>query len=197
MDMGSHSDGKIIGASLADPRCFTEVFDRHAGAVFRFIARRIGPERADGLVGEVFRIAFERRVDYHLDRPECLPWLYGIAANLIRSERRRATRGAGLLGRLGRPAVAWPGDDEVADRVDAGRQLPSVMAALGRLNSHEREVLLMVAWEELSYQQIAEALAIPVGTVRSRLHRGRRHLRAQLPDSDRFATELNPAEGWL
>ena len=67
MDIAPDSDRGIIRASLLDRRAFTGVFDRHAPTVYRFIARRLAPEVADGLVGEVFRIAFERRADYQFD----------------------------------------------------------------------------------------------------------------------------------
>jgi RNA polymerase sigma factor (sigma-70 family) len=186
-------DDEIIRASWLDPPRFAEVFDRHVVAIHRFIARRIGTDDADSLVGEVFRVAFERRRDYRLDRPDCRPWLYGIAGNLIRSDRRGAHRQAGLVGRLGRPSNSWLGDDELVDRIDAGRHFPRVMAAVARLRPAERDVLLLVAWEELSYDEVAEVLAIPVGTVRSRLHRARRHLRQRLAELQHI--DLNPVEG--
>jgi RNA polymerase sigma factor (sigma-70 family) len=175
------TDAELVAGSLADPEVFGLVFDRHFGAVHRFFQRRIGVDGADSLTGETFRLAFERRATYHGDRPDCLPWLYGIAANLLRQQRRGATRQAAALRRLA--ARMGPGtlpDEGLADRVAAQRLRPELDAALGAMRPEEREVVLLVAWEELSYEEVAAALCIPVGTVRSRLHRARRRLRERL-----------------
>src|SRR5690242_2765967 len=76
--MGSRSDAEIIACSVESPAVFGEVFDRHATTLFRYFVRRVGPDDADALLGELFRIAFERRETFDTERPEARPWLYGI-----------------------------------------------------------------------------------------------------------------------
>src|SRR5436190_15452849 len=70
-------DADVITASLADPHQFATVYDRHAGLVFRFLIRRVGRDTADELLGETFRIAFERRTSYDTAYANARPWPYG------------------------------------------------------------------------------------------------------------------------
>jgi RNA polymerase sigma factor (sigma-70 family) len=176
------TDAELIAGSFADPEQFAAIFDRHFGAVHRFFQRRSGVEGADSLTGDTFRLAFERREAYHLDRPECLPWLYGIAGNLLRQQRRGDVRRAAALRRLGAGVACGPPPHEgLADRLAAEQLRPALGTALADLRPEEREIVLLVAWEDLTYEEVAVALGVPVGTVRSRLHRARRRLRERLP----------------
>ena len=126
----------------------------------------------------MFRIAFEGRATYQLDRPNCLPWLYGIAKNLLLKERRRQSRHLRALGRLRAEDAPRPSSTEAIDaRLDAEAIWPRLAQKLAGLPVGERDVILLVAWEELSYHEVAEVLGVPIGTVRSRLHRGRHRLR--------------------
>lgn len=182
--MGADSDGEVIARSLEEGERFAAIFDRHFARVHRFFAWRAGPDVADDLAGEVFRVAFERRATYATDRADCLPWLYGIAANLLRQRHRTGGRESRALARTAATSVT-DGDelaDEVAARVDAARRSTRVAALLDSLTEGERDAVLLAAWEGLTYDQLADALGVPVGTVRSRLHRGRRKLRAQLAE---------------
>jgi DNA-directed RNA polymerase specialized sigma subunit, sigma24 homolog len=83
----------VIAGSLETPGAFGVIFDRHGSTLLRFLARRVDPAEAEDLLGEVFRIAFERRSAFEQDRDSARPWLYGIAANVVakhhRSEARR------------------------------------------------------------------------------------------------------------
>ncbi len=176
--MDQESDAAVIGASLAAPARFGELFDRHATIVFRYLVRRVGVDDAELLLGDVFRIAFEKRVTYDRERPNARPWLYGIATNLLAHHRRSQARRIAATARL--RAAQGPVDDgteRVVDRLDAAELWPHVAAAVGRLPEGERDVLLLYVWEELSYEEIATALGVPVGTVRSRLNRARETLR--------------------
>jgi RNA polymerase sigma factor (sigma-70 family) len=172
-------DSAVIATSLEDPKAFGAIFDRHAGALLRFLARRVDPAEAEALLGDVFRIAFERRGSYDVQREDARPWLYGIAANLVakhwRSEGRRLRATARFAAQRGF-------GEDLAERAvsaaDARVVWPGIAEALDALPGPEREVLLLFAWEELSYNQIATALGVPVGTVRSRLNRGRTRLAA-------------------
>ncbi len=176
--MAGESDAVVIAASLDDPGRFGALFDRHATVVFRYLVRRVGADDAEALLGEVFRVAFEKRATYDCERPNARPWLYGIATNLLarhrRSEARRIHATARLLARQ-RPAE--DPSDEIVTALDARELWPHVADAVGRLPEEERDALLLYVWEELGYEEIAAALGVPVGTVRSRLNRARLSLR--------------------
>ena len=173
------SDGAVIADSLETPWAFGAIFDRHGSTLLRFLARRVDPAEAEDLLGDVFRIAFERRSAFERDRDSARPWLYGIAANVVAKHHRSEARRLRAMARV--PAEQSP-DDDPAERAvaaaDAGARWTRVMNAIGTLPETERQVLLLFAWEELSYDEIALALGIPVGTVRSRLSRGRTRLAA-------------------
>lgn len=175
------SDAAIIERSWHEPHCFAEVFDRHAPHIHRYVARRLGREVADDLTAETFLAAFGRRRRYDVDRADARPWLYGIATNLIGQHRRDEVRRY-RLARL--PALADPTQDCPADRVAAGVTAQGarapLAAALASLSVADRDVLLLIAWEQLTYEEVAAALRVPVGTVRSRLNRARRKVRSAL-----------------
>jgi len=178
-EMSFPSDAEVIGRSLGEPEAFGLIYDRHAATLLRFLGRRVGAKVAEGLVGELFRIAFERRKTFDASRATALPWLYGIGSNLLlkhrRDEARRLRAGARMAAGL-----------EAADARASARALdarvlfPRVADAIEALPDGEREALLLFAWEELSYQGVAEALELPIGTVRSRLNRARARLRELL-----------------
>ncbi len=172
--MDADSDAAAIAASADRPEAFAAVFDRHTTTVYRYLLRRVGPHDADELTSEAFRIAFERRATYDVTRPDARPWLYGIATNLIARRQRSEGRRDRAVARL-TPSRAV--SDETADRaidtVAAEQLLPHVRAAVDELPAGERDALVLFAWEHLGYDEIAEALAIPVGTVRSRINRAR------------------------
>src|SRR5712691_7903088 len=86
--MAPESDAAVIRASLDEPGHFGTLFDRHATVVFRYLVRRVGVDEAEPLLGDVFRIAFEKRATYEGERPNARPWLQGIATNLLAHHRR-------------------------------------------------------------------------------------------------------------
>lgn len=177
--MEEEPDVAVIARSLSTPSAFGVIFDRHASSLLRFLARRADPAEAEGLLGEVFRIAFERRSSFDQTRQSARPWLYGIAANVVAKYHRSVAR---RLRATARVAARRSLEDDPAERAvaaaDAGRRQARVIEAIGELPEAERQVLLLFAWEELTYDEIAAALHIPVGTVRSRLNRGRARLGA-------------------
>jgi len=189
-DAADAADAEVIAASVDDGRAFATIYDRHAGVVFRFLVRRVGRDVADELLGDTFRIAFERRRSFDLDRPSARPWLYGIATNLVARHRRSEGRRLRAVGRLAAERSTDGDDERVAAVVDAGERWPAVVAAIADLPAGERDALLLYAWEELSYEEIGTALDIPVGTVRSRINRARRRLRelAEANGQERIAT---------
>ena len=173
--MSSPSDAEVIRRSLSEPEVFGLIYDRHAATLMRFLGRRAGARVAEGLVGELFRIAFERRKTFDVSRASALPWLYGIGSNLLLKHRRGEARRLRASGRMVAGEVA---DERArAGALDAHLLFPRVAGAIEALPDDEREALLLFAWEELPYQSVAEALELPIGTVRSRLNRARAHLR--------------------
>jgi len=170
-------DHDAIRRSLTDPPAFAAVFDRHFGTIHRYLARRAGTQVADDLASEVFTVAFARRASYELERVSALPWLYGIASNLLRANHRADRRDLALLSRVWEPDRSPPFEEEVDTGIDARRRVRELQAPLAALTEDDVTTLLLYAWEELSYTEIAEVQGIPVGTVRSRLNRVRRRLR--------------------
>jgi len=172
------SDAGIMEASLREPARFGALFDRHATVLYRYLVRRLGPDEAEAMVGDIFRIAFERRGAYDLSRPTARPWLYGIATNLVAKHRRGEARRLRAVARLAAQRVpAIDIADRVSVEVDAGDIWPRVVDAVTALPEPERDALMLHVWEGLSYGDVADALGVPIGTVRSRLHRARQRLR--------------------
>jgi RNA polymerase sigma-70 factor (ECF subfamily) len=174
------TDADLIAASLTDPARFALIFDRHYDAIRRYLARRLGGALAEDLTATVFLKALESRHRFRASASSAAPWLYGIASNLLRRHARTELRRLRAYGRLPRGEAVELDTGAVADRADAASSAPKVYAALAALQETERTTLLLVAWADLSYEEVAVALDIPVGTVRSRLHRARRRLRELL-----------------
>ncbi|SBT67748.1 RNA polymerase sigma-70 factor, ECF subfamily [Micromonospora sediminicola] len=180
VDVGAMTDAAVIARSVREPESFGAIFDRHAPHIHRYLARRLGATAADDLVGETFLAAFRRRDRYDTDCPNARPWLYGIATNLVAQQRRTEEREYRLW-QVYPPASADASPaDRIAVEVSARSLRRRLLDALAALADGDRDVLLLVAWEDLTYEEVATALAIPVGTVRSRLHRARRLLRDRL-----------------
>jgi RNA polymerase sigma-70 factor, ECF subfamily len=176
-------DATVIARSLDDPEQFAVVFRRHAPDVHRYVVRRLGPGAADDVVAETFLTAFRLRARYSGDRPDARPWLYGIATNLIGRHRRAEVRQYRALARTGLDPVTESFADRADARLSAGTESRRLAAALAGLPAGHRNALLLVAWGDLSYEQAAVALGVPVGTVRSRLSRARARLRRALGEA--------------
>jgi RNA polymerase sigma factor (sigma-70 family) len=180
-------DAAVIESSWREPERFAVLFDRHAPHIYRYLARRAGRQAADDLVDETFLAAFAKRDRYDLSHTDARPWLYGIATNLVGQQRRDQARQY----KIKQAATAEPEVPGHADRVAADLTAqaarPLLAAALAALPAGDRDVLLLIAWEQLTYQQVARALDIPVGTVRSRLNRARRKVRQVLAGTDAAA----------
>jgi RNA polymerase sigma factor (sigma-70 family) len=189
------TDATVIERSWREPNRFAEVFDRYYDEIHGYAARRLGRSRAQDVAAETFLIAFDRRRRYDLAYTVARPWLYGIASNLIARHRRTELRQYRALARaevagdghrragLPRADLAVDGDAErVAGRVDAAALRGRLAAALLEIADRDRELMLLVAWAQLSCEEAARALGIPAGTARSRLHRARKKTRAALED---------------
>ncbi|MGT2426716.1 RNA polymerase sigma factor [Amnibacterium kyonggiense] len=172
------TDSEVIRRSRDSPRAFGDLFHRHATVVHRYIARRAGTDVADEVMSETFLVAFERRDRFDLAHSDARPWLLGIATVLLASYRRREARHLHSLARVAEREDDDGGLGQVASRADAVADIRRIAMRVRSLSDGDRDVLLLHAWADLSGEEIATALSIPVGTVRSRLSRARKILRA-------------------
>jgi RNA polymerase sigma factor (sigma-70 family) len=177
-------DSVLVQASQTDPQRFAELYDRHAPDIHRYVARRLGDSAADDVVAETFLVAFRRRDRFDPSRGAARPWLYGIASNLIAGHRRSEVMQYRVLAKTAVDPVVESHHDRAEERVAAAAVTRQLGAALARLAKRDRDVLLLVAWESLTYDEVAQALGIPIGTVRSRLNRARKKVRKALGGVD-------------
>jgi RNA polymerase sigma-70 factor (ECF subfamily) len=180
----------VLAASVLDPARFADLFERHADGVFAYLARRTGREQAADLTAETFRAAFVQRGRYRPSHATARPWLFGIARNLLRHDlRSRGREERALLRLASRPPEAA---DDPADELAAREQWAKAAQALPQLAASDREALLLHTWEQLSYAEVATALGIPIGTVRSRIHRARRVLRELIDVDGHEGDDIHP-----
>ncbi len=166
---------------------FDGVFEAEFPALHRFLRRRVGAAFADELTASTFAAAYESWARFDAERP-LRPWLYGIAANLVRHHWRDERRMLRAYARTGLDPVLAE-DSDALDRVEAQARRRELAAALAELRPRDREILLLHAWAELSDAEIAAALSLPIGTVKSRLHRTRQCLRNRLAVQGQSATK--------
>lgn len=179
-------------SSLISADALVELYHRHARQLHLYLARRVGTQVADDLVGEAFLVVWEQRARFDPSRASVKAWLYGIATNLlrryVRSEVRRLEAWARDHGRR-----SWVEDigERTAVTVDAQVLAGELAATVAGLRPEERDVLLLVAWAHLTPAEIAEVLGVPVVTVRSWLHRARAKVRDQMTErGQRLKTSL-------
>lgn len=182
--MDHRSDAEIIVASLAEAHEFSAIYERYFEAVYRYVARRLGAGAAGDVTAEVFVRAFELRRRYDKTRESCRPWLYGIASNVVRDQLRQQRRRQRAYVRAMETEASTGAIEAAEDRAAAALMVPRINAALGKLSEGDRETLLLHALADLTYEEIAIALGVPIGTVRSRLSRAREKMR-ELLSADR------------
>lgn len=155
-----------------------ELYDEHAPVLYRYALRVTGDwAEAEDVVSATFLEAWRGRENLRADGGCVRPWLLGIATNIMRRNARARRRREIALARVPeRGTVPDFVDDLVAHLADTER-LRAAHAALHRLRRRDREVFTLVVWAGLDYAAAAEALGVPVGTVRSRLSRARDRLR--------------------
>lgn len=175
-----------IRRSLADPDAFAPIFERHFDALYGYARRRVGRDLAEEIATETFVRAFDRRHTFDAEREDARPWLLGIAANLLRRHWRTERRRLEAYARMG---VAAGSSSDAATRVE-------VVSALDSLSRDESETLFLFAVADLSYEEIADALRIPVGTVRSRLARARGRIRTRLRNGSAATPSSDPKESF-
>jgi RNA polymerase sigma-70 factor (ECF subfamily) len=165
------------GAS-EEARAHLRLWDAHARTIHRFCFRQTADAAlADDLTSIVFLEAWRRRRDLSGTADELLPWLYGVATNVLRNQRRSQRRHRAALTRLPPPVVEPDFAEASADRLDEESRMRDVRERIAKLSRLEQEVLNLCIWEGLTTQAAAAALGVPDATVRTRLRRAREHLR--------------------
>jgi len=189
------TDAELVRASWDAPDRFGALYDRHVNALFGYACLRVGATAAEDVVADTFLAAFAQRRRYDLGRGSARAWLFGILSKKI-SDRGRGERvHYRALARIGEGRPSDELDQRIADQVSAQAMRGHLADALGRLGKADRHVLLLVAWGELSYDEVAQALGIPVGTVASRLNRARRKVRQTLAELESGNTRTGDRHG--
>jgi RNA polymerase sigma-70 factor, ECF subfamily len=191
------SDAALISRSLADPEAFSLIVERHATALFRYLASRVDRASSEDLLADVFEAAFRARHRYDGHYDDALPWLLGIAANVIRHHRRSQTRYTSMLRRLTLLHGSTQEPSEVRDAVvvvELRDRMQCVRRGFASLNDKHRDVLVLSAGLGLSYEDISRALGVSVGTVRSRIFRARTRLRELLDADGQYRAYAEPDE---
>ncbi|MFJ9557981.1 RNA polymerase sigma factor [Nocardiopsis sp. NPDC101807] len=156
-------------------RQFTRFFERHYDDVRRYALRRLGPDHADDVAAETFGVAW-RRFD-HLPKDQPLPWLYGVARNVVRARSRSGGRRAEVPTPFGEASAAASAEPDTASRVE---ERDEALRALGRLSDKDRELVMLLAWEGLELAEAARVLGCTTATARVRLFRARRRIEGLL-----------------
>ncbi|MET7988860.1 MULTISPECIES: sigma-70 family RNA polymerase sigma factor [unclassified Streptomyces] len=191
--VGGTADRELWARAVdGDREAFGRIFDRHGKAVYNYLFRRTADwAEAEDLTSSVFLHAWRRRSETVLDRDSALPWLLGIADGLMSNTRRRLRRAEALFRRLvSHDEPVGDHADRVVVLVDDERRMSEIHRALARLPRHEREVIELCVWSGLDQQAAAAVLKVAVGTVKSRLHRARRRLGADLVGGDTVRTSF-------
>lgn len=176
------TDAELAGEIRDDPDgSFGLLFEQYSTLIYNYCFRQTASwDLAEDLTSTVFLEAWRSRHRLRVQNDSVLPWLYGIATNVCRRQRRTSVRRWRAMRRLP-PELDEPDPaEQVAERLDDERRMSDVLAVIDRLPTGERDVVMLVVWEELDYQSAAVALDIPIGTVRSRLNRARRRLSTSL-----------------
>lgn len=177
MVVGGSEAELVAGLHADDPDALGELFDRHADRIYNHCFRATGDwAEAEDAVSAVFLEVWRHRHRVPVHDGSALPWLYGVATNVCRNLTRARRRRNRALTALPRPEAEPDHADRVADRIGSTARMREVLAAVEALPAREQEVLALVAWAGLIYEQAATALDVPVGTVRSRLSRARARL---------------------
>ena len=176
------TDGDLLAMAGSKPEAFGELFKRHSRSVYAYCARRTGNlDLAEDLTSVVFMEAFRRRRKLQLSSKSALPWLIGVANNVIRNAERSLRRYRSALDRIPVPANGVSSEEDAMERLGAQEALASALEAISALTQGEQDVVLLVLWSEFTYADAATALSIPVGTVRSRLASARAKFKDSVP----------------
>lgn len=171
------TDEELLTGSVRDPAAFEPLVTRHSGALHGFLARR-APGAADDLLSETWLQAFRNRAAYDPGRGTVRGWLFGVARVVLAGHWRGAWLDPGVPSRDAEGSNdPWHAVDQ---RLDAAAVSPLIRDVLAAMPEVERQLLLLVVWDQLTPAEAATAVGVPPGTARSRLHRARTRLREAL-----------------
>jgi len=185
-------DASLIRRSLSDPEQFTSIVERHAQAIHRYLSKRAAHSALDDLVSETFLAAFRSRQHYDFSYLDARPWLFGIATNVLRHFRRSEGRRIARMSSWRVQESEQDRTEEIESSVIADAEANRMRSALEQIDERYRDVLMLVAGPGLTYEEVARALEIPIGTVRSRMSRGRSQLRELLDVGGQYEVEDEP-----
>jgi RNA polymerase sigma-70 factor (ECF subfamily) len=176
----AEAEAEARSVSMSDTEGFGLLYDRYAGQLYRYAYQRAGDQAAQDIVADTFLAAFQQRATFDPSRGEVRPWLFGILTRkLARYYRAEKTRYLALARAAG-PDTEHNPDERITEAVSAAALRAPLAAALARLSPGDRDVLLLIAWADCTYEEAAAVVGIPIGTVRSRLNRARRKVRQAL-----------------
>jgi RNA polymerase sigma-70 factor (ECF subfamily) len=181
---GMSTDGDLWErGARGDKSAFGELFERHAQAVWNHAYRVTGSwAAAEDLTSQTFLIAWRKRAELTLVRGSALPWLYTVAGNLARTERRSGYRRLRLLNRIPDAQPVEDHAERVAERLDGEAKLREVIAAIRDLPAAQRQVVQLCLLEDIPVADVAELLGVAAVTVRVHLSRARAQLRVALEE---------------
>jgi RNA polymerase sigma factor (sigma-70 family) len=174
------SDAELITHSMTEPRCFAPLFERHAVVVHRYLAAKADSTDVEDLVSETFLTAFSSRGHFDTSHLCALPWLLGIANNVLRHHWRSESRRQSRLRRVVPLTDTTDPTDQLVEHLDTRANESEFAVAFASLSEPQRETLILIGDLGLSYEDAALALGVPIGTIRSRMNRARARLRELL-----------------
>jgi RNA polymerase sigma-70 factor (ECF subfamily) len=171
-------------SARGDEAAFTELYRRYQAPLFRFALRMAGNRwAAEEIVQDVFMTLMHDPKKFDVERGTLGGYLYGIARNRIMKHQERLPRELPLDLEVeeGNATLAkWSDEKTPAQWAELKQRREMVRHAVMQLPVEFREAIVLCELEELSYEEAAAALECPIGTIRSRLHRGRALLLAKL-----------------
>jgi RNA polymerase sigma factor (sigma-70 family) len=180
-------------AAAGDQVAFEALYERYCDRLFNYALRRTASwEVSEDVVSIVFLEAWRRRSEFAgEDDRQFAGWLFGIATNVLRNQFRSRRRRRDALERLRAAAPAPDLADHGADQIAGEQQARELAELIGRLPTRDRDALTLVTWAGLDYEAAADALGVPVGTVKSRVARARRRLRLSSLNPNRVVRSLD------
>ncbi|TCO33943.1 RNA polymerase sigma-70 factor (ECF subfamily) [Kribbella steppae] len=172
---------------------FVAQVEQHGADIHAYLSRRTIDGIADDLLGDVWVAAYSGRSGFDPDLGSARAWLFGVARHVLHGYYRKHRLRTAVARAVG---IDRPLDETAAvdARLDAAALAPQLTQGLRELPAVERELLLLVAWENLTPTEAAQVLGIPAGTARSRLHRARQRMDERLSGSPQAQDEPNRQE---
>lgn len=179
------SDQELVAATLRDPKAYAVLVRRYELVLKRYVTRLLGykSQYVDDVLQETFLKAYVNLNDYDQTRAFS-PWIYRLAHNQAMSQLRRNRAGPRLIsGADGQRILENVADgSDVQEKLDVARREEKLIAAVASLDPRYRDVIVLRFLEEHSYEDIADILHLPMGTVATLVSRGKERLRKALDD---------------